>query len=54
MAEDQVPYKLEVITGKGQGLVANRKLYLGTTICTEKPLIMVNTDGAVNEVYHVF
>ena len=48
MAEDQVPYKLEVITGKGQGLVANRKLYPGTIICTEKPLIMINTVGAAN------
>ena len=54
MAEDQVPYKLEVITGKGQGLVANRKLYPGTIICTEKELIVVNTAGAVNEIYPVF
>ena len=54
MAEDQVPFKLVEIPGKGQGLVASRKLYPGTIICTEKPLIMVNTVGALNEVYPVF
>ena len=54
MAEDQVTYKLVQIPGKGQGLVASRKLYPGTIICTEKPLIMVNTVCAVNEIYPVF
>ena len=45
MAEDQVPYMLVDIPGKGQGLVATMKLSPGTIILTEKPLIVIDTNA---------
>ena len=54
MSTEQLPYKLTNIPGKGQGLLATRKLHLGTIIVTEKPLIVVDTVRAAKDVIPMF
>ena len=40
------PFTIEVIPGKGKGLIANRKLKLGDKILTESPLILINNSDS--------
>ena len=50
----QLPYKIQDIPGKGQGLVATRKLIPGKIIVTEKPLIVVDTGRAFKNVFPLY
>eukprot|EP00092_Neocalanus_flemingeri_P001695 GFUD01001809.1.p1 GENE.GFUD01001809.1~~GFUD01001809.1.p1 ORF type:complete len:328 (+),score=123.53 GFUD01001809.1:77-985(+) len=54
MTDVQMLYKLVDIPGKGQGLVATKKLQPGTIIVTEKPLIVVDTVTAARDVLPMF
>jgi len=54
MSDNELPYKLQEISGKGEGLVATRKLLPGSIIVTEKPLIAVDTEGAFKNVFSVY
>ena len=54
MSDNELPYKLQEISGKGEGLVATRKLLPGSIIVTAKPLIVVDTEGAYKNVFPVY